>query len=562
MKRGPIHLVLQPPAAIRRTANGRVQLDFGKVAFGNLRVHWPPGFDGGAVFHFGEALANDHVNNAPPGAVRYARVEATAGQGNVIAPPPNLKNTEPAAVTTPAEWGTLMPFRWVEVEGWPETALVYLAQAQRQAAFARDWSDDAAAFACSNTLLNDIWELSRYSIKATTFAGIYVDGDRERIAYEADAYVNQISHQACDPDPAIARATFDHLLEHPTWPTEWALQMPFMAHADWMYTKDRAWLASRYDALLPKLLPERVRADGLLGTPPELSRRDIVDWPKRERDGYVFTEANTVVNAFYIEALKRMSVLAEALDRQAEAEALTARALAATAAFQATFCDPARGLMVDGIDTDHASQHANLFSLAFNLVPRESRKSSLRYVLERGMACSVYAAQYLLEALFRHGRAAAALKLITAEGDRSWRHMVESGTTITWEAWNRRSKPNQDWTHAWGAAPANLLPRFVAGVRIDRPGASHITVQPETGGLDECRARVPTIRGAVEVQWRASEAFSLSLVMPRGMSARLNLPAMGHQQVLLNGKPVTTERRGNRLIVPGRHQGPLEVLVG
>jgi hypothetical protein len=185
-----------------------------------------------------------------------------------------------------------------------------------------------------------------------------------------------------------------------------------------------------------------------------------------------------------------MSVLAAAIDRQDEADALTASALAATAAFQATFCDRARGLMVEGVDTGHASQHANLFSLAFNLVPRDMRKNSLRYVVEHRMACSVYAAQYLLEALFRHGRAAVALKLITAEGDRSWRNMVESGTTVTWEAWNQRSKPNQDWSHAWSAAPANLLPRFVAGVRADRPGASHITVQPETGGLDECSARV------------------------------------------------------------------------
>ena len=27
--------------------------------------------------------------------------------------------------------------------------------------------------------------------------------------------------------------------------------------------------------------------------------------------------------------------------------------------------------------------------------------------------------------------------------------MVESGTTITWEAWDMKCKPNQDWNHAW-----------------------------------------------------------------------------------------------------------------
>ena len=46
--------------------------------------------------------------------------------------------------------------------------------------------------------------------------------------------------------------------------------------------------------------------------------------------------------------------------------------------------------------------------------------------------------------------------------------MVESGTTITWEAWDQKYKPNQDWNHAWGAAPANLLPRFVLGAQAAR----------------------------------------------------------------------------------------------
>jgi hypothetical protein len=54
-------------------------------------------------------------------------------------------------------------------------------------------------------MLNRIWNLSRDSIKATTFAGVFVDGDRERIAYEADAYLNQLSFYACNPDPAMAR---------------------------------------------------------------------------------------------------------------------------------------------------------------------------------------------------------------------------------------------------------------------------------------------------------------------------------------------------------------------
>jgi alpha-L-rhamnosidase len=136
-----------------------------------------------------------------------------------------------------------------------------------------------------------------------------------------------------------------------------------------------------------------------------------------------------------------------------------------------------RGLYRDGEGTDHASLHANLFPLAFGLVPAEHRAHVAQWLGERGMACSVYAAQYLLEGLFENDEAAKALALITAPTDRSWKHMVESGTTITWEAWDQRYKPNQDWNHAWGAAPANLLPRYVLGVRPLTPGWTRAVIR-------------------------------------------------------------------------------------
>lgn len=184
------------------------------------------------------------------------------------------------------------------------------------------------------------------------------------------------------------------------------------------------------------------------------------------------------------------------------------------------------------------------------------------HVLERGMACSVYGAQYLLEALFLHGKAEAALALMTASGDRSWRHMLESGATITWEAWDHRYKPNLDWNHAWGAAPANLLPRYVAGVRVDGAGGSRIAVQPETGGLRYCSACIPTMRGPVEIEWSKDTTFRLCLAMPSGMAARLILPAAGRHQVRLNGQTITPRQWRGRLVLPGRQLGTIELTVG
>jgi alpha-L-rhamnosidase len=543
----PVRIVAQAPVAVSAVAPGAVLVDFGRVAFGNLRLLPPEGASGTITIHFGEALAAGRVNRQPPGTVRYSVVQVTlAGASPVVAaPPPDARNTrQPAAIPTPAEWGVVTPFRWVEIEGWPgELRPEHL---RRQAAFASSWDDQAAAFRSSDELLDRIWELCRYSIKATTFAGVYVDGDRERIPYEADAYLNQLSHYATDQDVRMARDTFDHLAAHPTWPTEWAFHMIFIAHADWMQTGDVAWLGARYEALKPKLLVGRSRADGLLvSTEAHRTREDIVDWPAGERDGYVFTPVNTVVNAFHLRSLALMAELADALGRPSEASGYRARERSTRAAFQKTLFDPARGLYRDGEGTEHASLHANLFPLAFGLVPANRAARVTAWLVQRGMACSVYAAQYLLEGLFERGAGAQAMALMTAPTDRSWRHMVDSGTTITWEAWDQKYKPNQDWNHAWGAAPANLLPRFVLGARPLSAGWRQARIRPSPGSLTHAAGRVPTPRGPIQIEWTSDASFRLALTLPSGVSAQVALPApAGSRGVFSGGKSVRAKRVG------------------
>jgi hypothetical protein len=564
--RAPTRLVDEAPVRVSTVAPGVVLVDFGRVAFGNLRLIPPAGASATVTVHFGEALVAGRVDRMPPGSVRYAQTRVTlAGASTVVAAPPtDARNTRqigpadkpdqngyltPPAMLTPADWGVVLPFRWVEIEGWPGELVP--GHVRRQSAFASSWDDDAAAFSSSDDRLDRIWELCRYSIKATTFAGVYVDGDRERIPYEADAYLNQLSHYATDGDRQMARDTFDWLVRHPTWPTEWRAHMVFMAHADWMDSGDRAWLEARYEALQSKLLLGRTRADGLVTSDAAAIRQgDLVDWPTGERDGFVFTPVNTVVNAFHLRTLAVMAELATAIGRNADAGSYRAREVATRAAFQATLFDPARGVYRDGEGTEHASLHANLFPLAFGLVPQDRRARVTLWLKSRGMACSVYAAQYLLEALFENGAADVALALMTAPTDRSWGHMLESGTTITWEAWDQKYKPNQDWNHAWGAAPANLLPRFVLGVQPLAPGWRRALVRPHTGTLSRAEGKVPTPRGPIRVSWTRGTGFRIVLGLPAAVTAHVELPASEISRgVLVGGKPARARRSGDRWVL-------------
>ena len=558
----PVHLVDENPVSITTVAPGVHLVDFGRVAFGNLRLTPPATAAGTATLHFGESFTAGRINRQPPGTVRYATatVPLTGAKTLIAAPAPDARNTRqltgtekpdqfghitPRTVLTPAAWGVVLPFRWVEIEGWPgELRPEHL---RRQSAYASTWDDAAASFRASDPLYNRIWDLCRYSIKATTFAGVYVDGDRERIPYEADAYLNQLSHYTTDGDIQMARDTYDHLMANATWPTEWATHLIFMVHADWMHTGDTRWLAPRYAALKSKLLLERARADGLItSTPAHIKKGDLVDWPVTERDGFVFTPVNTVANAFYLRGLALMADLARVLKHDTDASDYTSRERAARAAFHAKLFDATRGVYRDGEGTDHASQHANLFPLAFGLVPATERARVTTFVASRHMACSVYAAQYLLEALFQNNAADTAHALIIAPGDRSWKHMVESGTTITWEAWDQKYKPNQDWNHAWGAAPANLFPNYVLGARVLTPGWSQATIRPHPGTLTEAEGKIPTPRGPILINWKNAATFSLTVTIPAGMTALVELPAAAPSRGVFSGaNAIPAKRSGN-----------------
>jgi alpha-L-rhamnosidase len=253
-----------------------------------------------------------------------------------------------------------------------------------------------------------------------------------------------------------------------------------------------------------------------------------------------------------------MAEMGKAIGREQEAAEFATREAKARVAFQQRFFDAQRGLYRDGAATEHASLHANLFPLAFGLVPQTNRAHLAEWLAGRGMKCSVYAAQYLLEGLFENGQAPAALDLITAPGDRSWRHMVESSTTITWEAWDQKYKPNQDWNHAWGAAPANLLPRYVLGVQVLAPGWNRLLVRPNPGMLNFAEGKIPTPKGPIRVQWRRGKTFSLSLTLPAGMSAKVELPEIESASgVFKAGQEILAKRNSGRFVLTDDVQGSI-----
>lgn len=559
----PLQITEVPPVRME-TRGPIVFADFGRDAYGSLKIEFANDPSTAELkVRLGEKLdAQGSIDRTPPGSVNYREVALLTKPGQRVyrlAIPSKPFHLGKASVKMPATIGEVTPFRYIEIEG---AGLPNGKLDVRQLFVHAPFADDASSFQSSDETLNAVWDLCKHTMKATTALGVYIDGERERIPYEADAYINQLSHAACDTDPRVARNSFQHLLAHPTWPTEWSLHMPMIAAADYMQSGDPVLARENYEALKKKLMMEKAREDGLL------SASAIVDWPVGERDGYnggvtdpakrqqVGPMINTVVNAFYYHALGRMAVLASALNKQDDAHEFERKAQQVREAFNKVFFDPARGLYLDGEGSDHASLHSNLFPLAFGLVPADRVSKIADFLESRGMACSVYGAQYLLEALFAAGRDKYAVGLMAARTDRSWWHMIESGSTMTWEAWDAKFKKNLTWNHAWGAAPANILSRFVLGVRPLAPGFSKLVIAPQPGSLAWVRGKVPTPLGPVDVKVDNGAMFRLEVEIPKQARAVVALPRRKERQFVFDGKPVNAGTGETTLVPdvpPGRH---------
>lgn len=546
------------PVSFVKTAKSAWFADFGKAAFGTLRLTITSPSEGEKVRVFlGERKNGDNTVHKNPGKSKIGfyqgEITLKKGTNTYQVEIPRHEAHYPHSQKLAPFYPEVMPFRYAEIVTDNELVITDL----KQLALFYYFDDKASSFQTSDTNLKKVWDLCKYTLKATPFLGIYCDGNRERMPYEADAYIQQLGHYSVDREFAVARYTLAFLVSHASWPTEWQMNTVMMAREHLMYTGDTELLSSVYNDLIRKTLIDLEDERGLISTrtgkvTPEFLKsihyegngfRDIVDWPagtpggqtqaqnagasvEGERDGYEFTDYNTVVNAYHYYALKCMAEIARAIGKTDDAKLFFRKAEQARKSIMELMFDNDRGYFKDGIGSSHSSIHANMFPLAFNIVPQDKILTVAEFVKSRGMACSVYGAQYLMEALYNAGEADYALKLMTSESKRSWMNMINAGSTMTTEAWDEIYKPNLTWNHAWGSAPANIIPRKMFGIQPVEPGFGRFVINPQPSSLEKISISMPTIRGTIGCELiQSKNKWSMLISVPGNTEALLFVPA-------------------------------------
>ena len=171
-------------------------------------------------------------------------------------------------------------FRYAELVGYegelsPDMVKIIAVNAPFDTASSNMTSDDEK--------LNRIWALCKNSIRSTNM-DIYTDCfSRERIAYEADGYINMLSNFAVTRNRETCLRFLEYIIRHPTWPCEWMQILIPIFHDYYWESGDKEMIDRHFDRLLKQASFRHLIRDGLVKKFPLMA---IIDHPFTQSDNY------------------------------------------------------------------------------------------------------------------------------------------------------------------------------------------------------------------------------------------------------------------------------------
>lgn len=447
----------------------------------------------------------------------------------------------------------LLTYRYIQISGCPvEITPDMVVGLEVRAPF----DEEASDFTSDNSLLNDIYELMKRTIKITT-QDLFVDSQsRERLPYEGDLIINLLASYAFGNDYSIGRFSTEYLYTHRTWPAEYYLLAAQSAMDDYMTTGDVSSLEAYYDVLKERVYTKYYDEEiGLLTTdaaPGASSTTNavLIDWPQSERDGYdVGAKYNTVLNAVAVRTYEVLAEIALLTGHEDDADAFAELAEDIKSTMISMLYDADKGAFADGLDahgapSSHFSQHATAYALAFGIYKNQEMADAMAATIEAQgeIRMSVYGSFFLLKGLYDSGNGDVANMLLlnedVSEGARTWAYMLYTlNATVTAEAWNSTIKNNMTMSHAWGAAPAYAITRGIFGIMPTTPGYATFDVRFQTEGIGKASIAVPTIKGDVEASFDSTGAtYTASVTVPANTKATIYLPATEGATLTVNGE--------------------------
>jgi hypothetical protein len=185
--------------------------------------------------------------------------------------------------------------------------------------------------------------------------------------------------------------------------------------------------------------------------------------------------------------------------------------------------DTEKGEIADTPEKKIFSQHANIFALLSNSIPKINEKVVMEKVLNDNslIQATFYFKFYLTQALKKVGMCERYQGTL-----QPWRDMIDIGLTTFAE----KEEPTRSDCHAWSASPNYDFLATICGIMPDAPGFEEVLVQPALGILDDVEGKMPHPNGEIKVSIRRKGKS--------GIEGEVTLPENINGRFVWNGKTV------------------------
>lgn len=177
--------------------------------------------------------------------------------------------------------------------------------------------------------------------------------------------------------------------------------------------------------------------------------------------------------------------------------------------------DATKGEVSDTPDKKIFSQHANIFALLSNSVPKANEKAMMEKILydKSLIQTTFYFKFYQTQALKKVGMGEFYHSTL-----QPWREMIGLGLTTFAE----KEEPTRSDCHAWSASPNYDFLATICGIMPDSPGFEEVLIQPALGILNDAEGKMPHPKGEIKVSVKRKGKSGLEgvVTLPENVSGR------------------------------------------
>lgn len=394
------------------------------------------------------------------------------------------------------------------------------------------------SFSCSDSRLNEIWEVGRHTVKCNMQEYLWDGIKRDRLIWVGDMYPEVMTILNSYGTADVVPRSLDFVTENYKLPAWINGMCPYsiwwlLIQARWYeYSGDLAYLTSckPYLTGLVKQLCDNVAPDGR----ETLEGGRFLDWPSKADTAAV----NTGLHALMIMAMKEGSSLCRTIGENE----LAANCDACLERLESRSTEISSSFFAAGVDMTRPGrkQAVALMKLAGMI---DSAKAADALMTGRSKGFSTFYGYFMLEALAESGEYADAMALISE----FWGGMIDLGATSFWEdfdiSWIENAGrideiPSEDKVdvhrnyggycyksyrhslcHGWASGPTAWLSRHVLGLSPASCGQKTVSVDPHLGNLEWAEGTYPTPFGTVRIKVTRTESGKVTAAVrgPKGV---------------------------------------------